>query len=82
MIGYLCPALGPTVAREVNVTLELLITLGTEVSAARQKVAELYSPLRVTTEIAKLPCVHLAPGETFDLREGRRALLEFRFSRR
>ncbi len=44
-----------------------MLTLGADVGAARQKVAELYSPPRVATGIARLPSMLLAPVETFDL---------------
>ncbi len=66
-IDFVCPELGPTESREANETLELLLTLGVDVGVARRKVVELYSPPRVTTKNARLPSVHVAPGETFDL---------------
>ena len=53
---------------EANEIVELFLTLGAEFHMARAKVAELYSPPRVTTHIAKLPQLHLAAGQTFDLR--------------
>ena len=82
MLEYLCLDMGPGEAGEANETLELFLTLGADIGTARQKVAELFSPPRVTTEIARLPSVHLAPGETFDLHEGRAgAMLELLASR-
>jgi hypothetical protein len=56
---------------EANEIVELFLTLGAELQHAKAKVAELYSPPRVTTQIAKLPELHLAPGQTFDFRADR-----------
>ena len=70
-MDFLCPDLSESAAAAAMETLELLLTLGAGPSEARAKVAELFSPPRVSAEIARLPCLHLAPGETFDLREGR-----------
>ena len=66
-IDFMCPELSPAEAREASETLELLLTLGADVGSAKQKVAELRSPPRVTTKIARLPSMYVAPGETFDL---------------
>ena len=57
--------------REANEIVELFLALGAELQEARAKVAELYSPPRVTAQLAKLPQLHLAPGQTFDLRRDR-----------
>ena len=57
--------------REANEIVELFLTLGTALPIARAKVAELYSPPRVTTQLARLPQLHLSPGQTFDLRKDR-----------
>ena len=57
--------------REANEIVELFLTFGAELHEARAKVTELYSPPRVTAQLAKLPQLHLAPGQTFDLRTDR-----------
>ena len=61
----------PAERREANEIVELFLTHGVELPVARAKVAELYSPPRVTAQLAKLPQLHLAPGQTFDLRQDR-----------
>ena len=57
--------------REANEIVELFLTHGVALPIARAKVAELYSPPRVTTQLARLPQLHLSPGQTFDLRQDR-----------
>ena len=57
--------------REANEIVELFLTHGVELPVARAKVAELYSPPRVTTQLAKLPRFNLLPGQTFELRKDR-----------
>ena len=57
--------------REANEIVELFLTFGAELHVARANVSELYSPPRVTAQLAKLPRLHLAPGQTFDLRQDR-----------
>jgi hypothetical protein len=65
-LGLLCPG-----AKGAEALYELLLTMGAEPSHSRAKVAELYSPPRVTTHISGLPHVQLEAGMTFDLRVGR-----------
>jgi hypothetical protein len=50
---------------------ELMLTMGADPCDSKAKVAELYSPPRVTTLIGSLPHVNLEAGLTFDLRMGR-----------
>jgi hypothetical protein len=57
--------------QEAGTLDELLLTMGAEPGIAKAKVAELYSPPRVTEQISRLPHVALEPGLTFDLRMGR-----------
>ena len=57
--------------REAIEILEPFLTLGAALPEARAKVAELYSPPRVTAQLAKLPQLHLSPGQTLDLRQDR-----------
>jgi hypothetical protein len=45
--------------------------MGADSGTAKAKVAELYSPPRVTEQISSLPHVALEPGLTFDLRMGK-----------
>ena len=61
----------PAERREANEIVELFLTLGAELHVARAKVSELYSPAQVTAQLAKLPRLHLAPGQAFDLRQDR-----------
>ena len=68
MAGLLILETSTAERREANEILELFLTLGAELPVARAKVAELYSPPR---EMAKLPRLHLSPGQTFDLRRDR-----------
>ena len=63
--------ISPAERREANEIVELFLTHGAELHVARAKVSELYSPPRVTAQLAKLPRLHLAPGQTFDLRQDR-----------
>jgi hypothetical protein len=70
MIDYLCPGIEGEAAKDADSLYELLLTMGADPSMARCKVAELFSPPRVTALIGSLPCVALEPGATFDLREG------------
>ena len=42
--------------READKIVELLLTLGAELPVARAKVTELYSPLQVKAQLAKLLC--------------------------
>jgi hypothetical protein len=65
-LGLLCPE-----AQGAEALYELMLTMGADPSHSRAKVAELYSPPRVTTHIGSLPYVHLEAGMTFDLRMGR-----------
>ena len=71
MAGLLTLDTSPAERREANEIVELFLTLGAELPVARAKVAELYSPPRVAAQLAKLPRLHLAPGQTFDLRQNR-----------
>ena len=68
MAGLLTINASSAERREANEIVELFLTLGAELHVARAKVSELYSPPRVTAQLAKLPRLHLAPGQTFDLR--------------
>jgi hypothetical protein len=70
-IAHLCPELRDDERAEgANRLYELLLTMGADASMAKSKVAELYSPPRVTTYIGSLPHVNLEAGMTFDLRVG------------
>ena len=60
--------LAPKVAREANCIYEMLLVHGVSRGDAVAKVAELYSPPRVTEELGRLPRMSLAGGPTFDLR--------------
>ena len=55
-------------AREANCIYELLLVHGVSRGDAAAKVAELYSPPRVTAELGRLPHMSLVGGSTFDLR--------------
>jgi hypothetical protein len=70
MLNYLCPGLDESAVQEADNSLAVMMTLGSDPSVAKRKVAELFSSPRVTTEIGKLPCVQLKPAATFDLQEG------------
>ena len=56
-------------AREANSIYELLLVHGVSRGDAAAKVAELYSPPRVTAELGRLPHMSLVGGPTFDLRK-------------
>ena len=56
-------------AREANGIYELLLVHGVSRGDAAAKVAELYSPPRVTAELGSLPHMSLVGGPTFDLRK-------------
>ena len=71
MGALLALSISPAERREANEIVELFLTVGTELHAARAKVAELYSPPRVTAELPKLPHLMLSQGRTFDLRQDR-----------
>ena len=71
MIGLLPHDASTAERREANEILELFLTLGAALPEAQAKVAELYSPPRVTAQLAKLPQLHLSPGQTFDFRQDR-----------
>ena len=60
--------LTPKAAREANSIYEMLLVQGVSRGDAAAKVAELYSPPRVTAELGRLPCMSLVGGSTFDLR--------------
>ena len=57
--------------REASEILELFVTLGAGLPVARAKAAELYSPTRMSAQLAKLSQLHLSPGQMFDLRQDR-----------
>ena len=57
------------VAREANSIYELLLVHGVSRGDAAAKVAELYSPPRVTAELGRLLHMSLVGGPTFDLRK-------------
>ena len=57
-------------AREANSIYEMLLVHGVSRGDAAAKVAELYSPPRVTAELSCLPNMSLVGGPTFDLRKG------------
>ena len=65
-LGLLCPEV-----QGAEALYEFMLTMGADPGHSRAKVAELYSPLRVTTHIGGLPHVHLEAGMTFDLHVGR-----------
>ena len=54
--------------REATRLYDLLLTTGVSPGDAQAKVAELYSPPRVTVECGHLPHLSLKGGSTFDLR--------------
>merc|ERR1712026_132976 len=56
------------VAREANGIYEMLLVHGVSCGDAAAKVAELYSPPRVTAELGRLPNMSFVGGPTFDLR--------------
>ena len=60
--------LTPKAAREANCIYEMLLVHGVSRGDAVAKVAELYSPPRVTEELGRLPRMSLVGGSTFDLR--------------
>ena len=64
--GKPAPEEGRTAAEDIY---EMLILLGASQDQAKRKVAELFSPPRVTRALSSLPrLIGLAPGSTFDLR--------------
>ena len=71
MIGLLPHDTSIAERREANEILELFLSLGAALPEAHAKVAELYSPPRVTAQLAKLPRIHLVPCKMFDLRQDR-----------
>jgi hypothetical protein len=62
----MCPG-----AKGAEYLYELMLTMGADAGDSKAKIAELYSPPRVTTYIGSLPHVNLEAGMTFDLRMGR-----------
>jgi hypothetical protein len=58
-------------ARGAEYLYELMLTMGADPGDSKAKIAELYSPPRVTTYLGSLPHVNLKAGMTFDLRMGR-----------
>ena len=56
-------------AREANCIYEMRLVHGVSRGDAAAKVAELYSPPRVTAELGRLPNMSLVGGPTFDLRK-------------
>ena len=55
------------VLAEATTLMELLMVHGVEADVAKAKVSELYSPPRVTKELAKTHSMTLVPGSTFDM---------------
>ena len=55
------------VRAEATTLMELLMVHGVGAEGAKAKVAELYSPLRVTKELRKVRSMNLAAGSTFDM---------------
>jgi hypothetical protein len=55
------------VRAEATTLMELLMVHGVDAEAAKAKVAELYSPPRVTKELRKVRSMNLAAGSTFDM---------------
>ena len=55
-------------AREATRLYELFLVSGADLGVAKCKIAELYSPPRVTKELERMPHLPLSPGTTFDLR--------------
>ena len=71
MIDGMFKGLPESLAKEATHIYELLLVTGVEPSTAKLKVAELYSPPRVTHEMQFLPVMStFAPGSTFDLAVG------------
>jgi hypothetical protein len=66
-LDVLPPNVPDAVRAEATMLLELLLVHGVGADAAKAKVAELFSPPRVTKELKKVRSLHLAPGSTFDL---------------
>ena len=71
MAELLHPDIGLAERKEANEILELFLTMGAPILDAKAKVSELYSPPRVTAQLARLPNLGLAAGQTFDLRADR-----------
>ena len=71
MVGLMALGASPAQRRKANEIVELFVTLGADFHVARANVAELYLPPRVTAQLAKLQRIHLAPDQTFDLRQDR-----------
>ena len=69
----LAKTMPPDLRSEVGELLQLYALNGVRDAAAARAVAELYSPPRVTTELARMrrrvPGMALVPGATFDLEE-------------
>ena len=71
MIGLLPHDTSVAERREAIEIVELFLTLCADLPEAQAKVAELYFPSRITVQLAKLPQLHLSPGQTFDFRQDR-----------
>ena len=61
------PEVPDAVRAEATTLMELLMVHGVGAEAAKAKVAELYSPPRVTKELRKVRSMNLAAGSTFDM---------------
>jgi hypothetical protein len=53
----LCPHLGDYDASDAWSLLELFLTIGSELGAAQSKVAEFFSPPRVTRQVSAVPSI-------------------------
>ena len=71
LVGLFALDSSPAERRKANEIAELFLTLGADLHVATAKVAELYSPPRVTGQWAKLQRIHLEPGQMFNLRQDR-----------
>lgn len=70
--GEMVDFLGKETPRDTEIEAtqlyEMMLVLGVSAPLAQAKVVELYSPPRVTSELAAVPNVSLGPGLTFDLK--------------
>ena len=67
MLGLLQAGMPSDVAKDFINIYELLLIQGASRGTARAKVAELFSPPRVTEEIRRIPNLTIEGGQTYDL---------------
>ena len=66
MLGLLQAGMPSDVAKDFINIYELLLIQGASRGIARAKVAELFSPPRITEEIRRLPNLTIEGGQTYD----------------